>query len=432
MTDDPSSPSSAGGAEPKEILRVEDLACGYGGEDVLRGVSLAFHRGEMVGLIGPNGAGKTTLFRAVSGALPPSRGAVFLSGRSLHAIPPAEAALRMASTPQVLDVPFSFSVEAFVGMGRLPHLGRFSPMREKDREIVRRVLALMDLLDFGARPLNTLSGGERQRAIIAQALAQEPELLLLDEPAAHLDINHQVEVFELLHKIRAGGPAVVVVLHDLNLAAEYCERIILLKEGRVSAEGTPGEVITSKNLAGAFGVRLEVAPDPQTHRPVVHYRRVTPPSSDAGGTRVHVLCGGGTGATLLRRLHLEGFTVTTGVLNEGDSDLAYARSFGIPAVVERPFIPVGEEAAARTAEMMEGADMVVITAVPFGSGNVRNLTAIPPSKAARVLIVASPGERDFTGGEATALLDQLFKGGARGVASNSEVLESIQKMRAEG
>ncbi|MHC4598885.1 MAG: ABC transporter ATP-binding protein [Planctomycetota bacterium] len=414
------------------ILSVEGLHAGYGAHEVLRGVDLAVRPGELMGLIGPNGAGKTTLFRAVTGSLPPESGAVRLGGKPLDALTPGEAARRMAFTPQVLDVVFSFTVESFVEMGRHPHRGRFAPLGARDRDVVRRSMALVDLLEFAGRPLNTLSGGERQRAVVAQALAQEPEVLLLDEPAAYLDVNHQVEIFELLHRVRDRGPAVVVILHDLNLASEYCERIALLHEGRIAADGPPGDVITQAMLADAFGVRLEISPDPITGRPLVRYRRAARPGAAGRGIRVHVLCGGGTGVFLLRRLHIEGAEVTTGVLNEGDSDLAYARSLGIPAVEEAPFSAVGEAAAGKTRAFMEKADVILISAVPFGEGNLRNLQAVPKDRARATVFVEPGAEWDFSGGKARALVEGLRAGGARFVASDREALEAVRALATEG
>jgi iron complex transport system ATP-binding protein len=382
----------------------------------------------MTGLIGPNGAGTTTLFRAATGSITPVKGRVLLAGVPLLDLSPGEAARRMALTPQVMDVPFSFTVEQFIQMGRLPHLGRFSGPGPRDREKVHRAMALVDLLHFGDRPLNTLSGGERQRAVVAQALAQEPEILLLDEPAAYLDVNHQVEVFELLRRVRAQGPAVVVVLHDLNLAAEYCERIVLLQGGSIAADGAPSEVITPDLLAEAFGVRLDISEDPVSKRPIVRYRRTRESGSLSMGVRVHVICGGGAGASLLRRLHIEGVDVTTGVLNEGDSDLAYARGLGIEAVEEAPFSPISEGAAEKAKALMEKADVILIAAVPFGEGNVRNISVMPSERAGVTVVLEPRGEWDFSGGKASEKFDLLRRNGARFVSTDRDALEAVREL----
>ncbi len=419
-----SEPTGKGG---EDALRLEGVRAGYDGPDVLRGVDLTFRRGELTGIIGPNGAGKTTLFRAATGSLPVREGRVLFSGRMLGEIKAGEIARRVALTPQVLDVPFSFTVEEFVGMGRLPHLGRFTAPGEADRREVRRSMALVDLLPFSSRLLQTLSGGERQRAVIAQALAQEPDVLLLDEPAAHLDVNHQVEVFELLLAIRSRGPAVVAILHDLNLASEYCERVILVEEGRIAGDGPPEEVITTGNLASAFGLTLDVSPDPLTRRPAVRYRRTPPASADVDRPKVHVVCGGGSGATLLRRLHFEGFRVSTGVLNEGDSDASCAQWLGIPVVLEAPFHPVGEAATAKAQALMEEAEAVIVCGVAMGPGNVGNLEVIDSSMAGRVIFVDLKGEWDFTGGRARSLLESLRRAGALPVGSDREAFEALRE-----
>jgi iron complex transport system ATP-binding protein len=258
------------------ILQIEGLSCGYGRGDVLRGVNLSLSAGEMAGLIGPNGAGKTTLFRAITGSLAPREGRVLLGGSPLAALPPRDAARRLAFAPQFLEVPFSFTVGEFVGLGRLPHIGRFASPGARDREAVRRALSLMGVEELAPRPLDTLSGGERQRAVIAQALAQEPEVLLLDEPAAHLDVGHQVGVFELLSRISGEGVAVLAALHDLNLAAEFFGRIVLVAGGKVCADGRPEDVITGPLLDAAFGIRLEVTKEPSSGKPFVRYRRALP------------------------------------------------------------------------------------------------------------------------------------------------------------
>ncbi|MGD9497708.1 MAG: ABC transporter ATP-binding protein [Armatimonadota bacterium] len=241
------------------VLQARALHCGYDGRPVLRGVDLALYRGEFAGLIGPNGSGKTTLVRALAGRLPAQAGEVLLEGRPIAARPRREAARLLAVVPQISTPPFEFTVREIVAMGRTPHLGRLQPERPEDREAVERALRLTDVLELGQRPVTELSGGEFQRAVIARALAQEAPVMLLDEPVTHLDIGHQVGIFDLLARLnREEGRTILCVSHDLNLAAQYCDRLIALDEGVVVASGSPDEIVTEELVGRLYRCRVLV------------------------------------------------------------------------------------------------------------------------------------------------------------------------------
>jgi len=204
-----------------DLLEVKNLTCGYNGTDVIRDVSFSIRQGEFLGILGPNGAGKTTLFRAVTGILRPGAGSILYNGRKIDEIPARELAREVAVLPQVLDVSFPFSVEEFVRMGRFARRGRLEPFGKEDEAAVDKAMALTEIQDLGSKILNHLSGGERQRVLLAQALAQEPRLMLLDEPTTHLDIKHQVEILGLLSGLNREGLTIAAILHDLHLAAEH-------------------------------------------------------------------------------------------------------------------------------------------------------------------------------------------------------------------
>ena len=252
------------------LLEVEELVCGYDGHDVIRGVTFQVAEGDFLGIIGPNGAGKTTLFRALTRLLTPRRGDVRFRGRDLRHVAPKALAREVAVLPQSLDLAFSFTVEEFVLMGRFPHLAAFERVHATDHEVAERTMALCDVLSLRGRNVNELSGGEKQRAFIAQALAQEPRLLLLDEPTSHLDIGHQVQVMDILQGLnRDENLAVVMVLHDLNLASQYCEQLILMKDGSIFSSGSPRDVLTYQNIEQVYDTVVIVKENPLNARPHV-------------------------------------------------------------------------------------------------------------------------------------------------------------------
>ncbi len=272
---DGSSPATrAQAGEP--TLRVENLSVDLGGTQVLSSVSLQVEQGELVGLVGPNGAGKTTLLGAVRGTVSPADGNVSIEGTTVSNLSAREIGQLVATVPQETELSFSFSVENAVAMGRHPHIGRFGTAGSKDHAAVAEAIERTALSAFVDRPVTELSGGERQRVLFARALAQQTPLLLLDEPTANLDINHAIRTLDLVRSVVDDGRAAVAAIHDLNLAARYCDRLVLLTAGEVVASGTPREVLTSETLKTAFGATTVVDDDHVTNAP-----RVTALSEDA-------------------------------------------------------------------------------------------------------------------------------------------------------
>jgi iron complex transport system ATP-binding protein len=242
------------------ILEVNRVSFAYGERDVLREVSLTIQPGEFVGVLGPNGSGKSTLLKLLYGYLHPRAGTVLIKGRDLRALTPRVIAQTVAVVPQETPETFGFTVAERVLMGRHPFLGPFEFETARDLEIAREVMQLTDTLQFRDRTFNEMSGGERQRAMIASALAQTPEVLLLDEPTAMLDIKYQAQIMRLLRRLnRERRTTVVVSVHDLNLAALTCKRIVLLKNGQVMHDGPPGDVLDEKLLASVYDVEVHRA-----------------------------------------------------------------------------------------------------------------------------------------------------------------------------
>ena len=251
------------------MIAFEDVAVELGGKSVLEDVSLAVEEGSFLALVGPNGAGKTTLLRTVNGLVAPSAGRVELDGADVSGLSAREMARRVATVPQETQLGFDFDARSVVEMGRTPHRSRFGGPNEADQQAVERALARTETADLADRSVGELSGGERQRVLLARALAQETPALLLDEPTASLDINHQLTTLSLVRDLVDEGHTGVAAIHDLNLAARFCDRMALLAEGTLLAVGTPDEVLTSERLAEAYGVPTAVTENPVTGTPTV-------------------------------------------------------------------------------------------------------------------------------------------------------------------
>ena len=231
-------------------------------EAAVRGVSLSVSPESLLAVVGPNGAGKTTLMKLLSGSLPPQEGGVTLDDRPLASLGDRERALAIAVVPQAEPSPFPITVREMVGMGRYAHLGRWQRSGNRDRAVVERAMARCAVAEFADRQLGQLSGGERQRARIARALAQEAPVLLLDEPTAGLDLRYRMEVFDLLRQLRTAGLGVLVITHDINLAARFADLLLLLDRGLTRARGAPDEVLTRESLEAIYGWPLRVVPHP--------------------------------------------------------------------------------------------------------------------------------------------------------------------------
>ncbi len=389
-------------------LEARDLVYQVARTRILDGVNLGAGRGEFVGLIGPNGAGKSTLLRAVSGLLQSDAGEVALEGRNLTEMSAKEIAAVLAQVPQTAAYTYGFTSLEVVVMGRYPHMSRLQVEGPSDRRIALEAMQLTETEGFAEREVTTLSGGERQRVFVARALAQEPRILLLDEPTANLDIHHQLKVLELVRHLVGEGMTAVAAIHDLGLAARYCHRLVLLSGGRVVAEGPPHEVLTAANIEAAFGVCSVIYRDPLTDTLSLSILGPSRPWEEPGSAgRVHVVCGGGSGTRLLFQLQQAGFTVTAGVLGAGDTDRVSAGVLGIEHVPVPAFGAIDDDAHARHLALAATADVAVLCDVPIGPNNLRNLDALSAARHV-VCLEASPfAERDFTGGAAQRVLAGL-------------------------
>ena len=390
------------------LVGVDGLQVDLGGKTVLDGVDAAIDSGSFVGLVGPNGAGKTTLLRTLNGALSPASGTVTVAGERVHDLSSKAASRLVATVPQDTTVAFDFDVRTVVEMGRNPHRSRIGGWDEADTEAVERAFEWTDTDQFADRGIGTLSGGERQRVLLARALAQESPLLLLDEPTASLDINHQVRTLELVRELVSRGKTAVAAIHDLNLAAQYCDELLLLSDGDVAASGPPEAVLTEETLSGAFDANAVVSSHPVTGSVYVTALPDGRRSGSAAPTgRVHVVGGGGTAARYLHVLDAAGYEVTAGALNEGDTDTEAARGLALDVVTVDPFAGVDSEAREAVDERIAAADCVLVADVEVGAGNLPNLRAATNADSV-VLVEERPfADRNFVGPEATRVYEAL-------------------------
>ncbi|MGC8668342.1 MAG: ABC transporter ATP-binding protein [Chthonomonadales bacterium] len=414
-------------------IRASHVRAGYGRLEAIRDVSLDLQPGEFVGLVGPNGAGKSTLLRVLSGTLPLISGTVTLNDRPLSHFSARDLARNIAFVPQSEPTLFDFTVREVVLMGRHAYIHGIAGEKPEDFAAATRAMAATDTLSLADRPITTLSGGEHRRVLIARALAQEAPVLLLDEPTAHLDLSHQVELLTVIRKrVEHHDAAALAALHDLNLAATFCHRVLLMASGSIEAEGPIQTVFQQHILTRVYGGGIEVHRHPVTGSPIV---LPAPPSSAAPAApapRIHVICGGGTGGALLSELVRRGCHVTAGVLNRMDTDDSVCAALGIERITEAPFSPISPSALEAATRLVHNADAVVVSEVPIGKGNLANLDLVFAAleRGKPVFLMGDPSfaHRDFTGGLATSRWQQALAKGGRAITGLSQIRwEALQE-----
>jgi iron complex transport system ATP-binding protein len=396
---------------------------------ILEGIDLVAGTGRLLGIIGPNGSGKSTLIRCISRSLTPQSGSIHLEGREIMHFSKKDLARTLSVVPQEANRTFDFNVEDVVMMGRYPHQTLLSSVSVEDREACRDAMATVGVTALGERRITTLSGGEWQRVLIARTLAQESGIVLLDEPTSHLDASHQILILTAFQALVRNGATVIGVFHDLNLASHFCDEIVVLSGGRVAAFGPPSDTVIPAILRDVFSLDAIVGRHPYTGRPVV-LPLFSHSSSEGPGKRGHVICGGGSGGWLLPALVAAGCAVTTGVLAMNDSDYETARHLGIPCISEPPFAALSEVSCGALQEALARSDLIVLTEMPIGPGNLGNLRALDACEEPVRLVllvgrddgVRGGGIDDYTDGEATALVHRLLKSGRMDRCSLEDIL----------
>ena len=373
----------------RNLVSVRDLGFTYDVRPVLRRVSFDVDGGDFVGVVGPNGSGKSTLLDLIDGVLRPTSGKILVRGKPTHTYRRRDMAREVALVPQQFALEFDLSVREVVEMGYYCRAKEADAPADAGQTLAR--LGVGGLVD---RRFSELSGGEKQLVVLAQALMQRAQLLLLDEPASALDVSHQLRLFDLLKQLNAEGLTVLCVLHDLNLAIHYFDKLLVFSEGEVAAYGAPDEVLRPEIIEAVYGVRAFL------HRHAGRtYLTFSPRLRGERLGRVHLVCGGGTGSGMMRELVDAGYDVSAGVLNALDTDEETGRELGLRMAVEAPFSPVSDETHAENLALMDRADVVIVTAIPVSHGNERNIVAVMEAAGAGKSVWAAEGvlDGDFTG-----------------------------------
>ena len=378
------------------MIDIEGLAHSFGDVDVLEGVSLSVEPGEFVALVGPNGAGKTTLVRAINGVLDPDGGSVVLEGDPAETLDSRAVSRRVATVPQDTHVGFSFTARQLVEMGRTPHRSRLD--WSDDAEPVAAAMERTETASLADRTVDSLSGGERQRVLLARALAQETPALVLDEPTASLDINHQIQVLGLVAELVAEGRAALAAIHDLDLAARFCDRLVVLHDGRIRARGSPAHVLADPTVATAFDTETAVSRDHVTGTPRIAALE-SRPDRDA---RVHVAGGGEGAATAVRELHRAGFELSVGPTPRGDVTAELARALELDIVTAPAFERPGPDRVDVARDLAATADVLVSTG---GAGGTALADTGTPSHVRASLGGSATGVASVDGGTGAAVED---------------------------
>jgi iron complex transport system ATP-binding protein len=427
----------------KAKVKVHNVSFYYARSMALDDVSVSVKKGDFLAVLGPNGSGKSTLLRTISGALRPTTGSVLIDEREVSQIGHRVRAQSVAVLGQSEHTDFPFTAQEVVLLGRYCRMGQFQRESDLDLEIVKSAMELTGCESLASRPINSLSGGERQKVLIARALAQEPEVLLLDEPTTFLDISSQASVLGVLRRLNEeNGVTVIAVFHDLNLAVGYARTMLMLDAGRIHAYGPPEVVLTAENIRAVYKTPAIIQSHPTLGLPYVLFdpagtkplTQATPEYPDPGpGLHVHVIGGGGAADSLLRALDSLRFEVTAGILNVGDSDWSTARSLGIDIIDAPPFSPVTEKASILEHTILE-SDFTVLAEVPFGFGNLTNLEALLNASrlGAEIGLIGYEDtlpDRDYTQGVAASLYKELIAQGSLLFCDVDEALTYLRSLK---
>lgn len=397
------------------MLKTDNLKFSYNQEKVLKGIDLEIEANSFIGIIGPNASGKSTLLKNISKTLKADSGVVLLEKKLLNDYSASELAKKMAVVPQNTDISFNFTVYDIIMMGRHPYQKRWSYLCDQDKKIVKEVMNLTDTLKLKDKLINELSGGEKQRVIIARALAQKPDILLLDEPTSSLDINYQGEIYDLLSYLNQElNLTIITVSHDLNLTAQYCEELILLKDGKIFAAGSAESVLTEKNIKEVYNAEVLIKKNPLSEKPFV---TLIPEANLAQKSfkekkdfKIHVIAGGGTAKDFLYQLDNLGYQLSIGVLNIGDADWQAAKELGIKIVEAPPFIDISEKEIKENRKLIKEADLLILSDLPFGHGNLANLEIILdyPEKEKILFANLAIKKRDYIKGKAERIWNKIL------------------------
>jgi iron complex transport system ATP-binding protein len=367
-------------SKTKTVLSCQNLVVGYKDTPIIKNINITFEAGQFITLLGPNGAGKTTLLRTLSRHLESLSGSIQIGDRPLAELRQAELARIMAVVLTDKVTPPLFNVFQFVALGRYPHTDFLGRLTEQDREVVSHSLSAVNAEDLTHREFASLSDGERQKVLVARALAQEPQILLLDEPTAHLDLKHRVEVMAILRNLcRRKGITVIASLHDVDIAAKVSDRVALIKNGAITDWGYPEEILTSETVADLYDFNSACF---SHHLGSIELR------GDGHLGKVFVVAGMGSGATIYRMLAKRGYAISTGVLQSNDLDCFVAESLGADCVSQAPSKNMSKESLTRALARLDKCDMVIDAGFDSEGPYQSNLTLLKKA--------ATSGKRVFS------------------------------------
>ena len=406
----------------KPILTVENVGLAIDEHTILQDIDFAVGEGEFVGIIGPNGAGKSTLLKSLRG-MNPATGTIKVFDKDLHRLSEKEIARNVAYMQQEMNTGFGFSAKQVVLAGRYPYLAWWQNESEDDVAIAEKYMNFTGVLHLADKDINRMSGGEKQRVLLAKVLTQETNLIFLDEPTASLDLTYQEEIFRQCKELCHEGKTILIVVHDIRLAAKFCSRLILLNEGKILADGSPSDVITVKNLQQAYKMSAAVFHNDVSGLLDIYTYHEGKTCSDI---KVHLICGGGIAAPLIRMMYEHHYQISVGVLSSGDGDAIVAGAFDAEVIYKPPFAPIGEVCHKANCDLIEQADFTVLCNIPYGINNLVNLQAAVTARKLIVLEDTPIENRDYTEGKATRLYQALIQQSQVNVMTTEEFVKMME------
>ncbi len=410
------------------ILIAENLGLTIDEHPILQDINLTVDTGEFVGIIGPNGAGKSTLLKGLRG-IHPATGSIEVFGEKLHVLSEKQIARKVAYMQQEINTGFGFTAKQVVLAGRYPYLEWWQNESENDDAIAEKYMKFTGVSHLANKDINHMSGGEKQRVLLAKVLTQETDLIFLDEPTASLDLTYQEEIFRQCKQLCQQGKTILIVVHDIRLAAKFCSRLILLHKGNVLADGLPEEVITGDNLHEAYQMHAAVFNNYVSGLLDIYtYHEKNENNRDK---RIHIIAGGGIASDLIRKLYEQHYQISTGVLSTGDGDAIVASAFDAKVIYKDAFAPIDESSSEENRALIRQANFTVLCNVAYGINNLRNLKDSLMAKHLIVLQDTPIEERDYTNGEAKRLYDALIQQSQVKVMTTNEFMQLMEQGKWE-
>lgn len=346
-------------------LKTEKLAVGYGRKKIVDGMDFEVGQGQIACLLGPNGSGKTTILKTIAGLLPPLNGSVLIDGININAFDKTVFSKKVGVVLTEKIVPGLMTVFDVVSLGRYPYTGFMGTLKKQDNNVIHEAIGMVQAENIAHRYFHELSDGERQKTLIARALAQEPDILVLDEPIGHLDVHHRIEVLSILKKLSKNKRITVIIsLHEVDLAIKISDLVLLLNHGKLETVGSPEDVIDKNTIKKLYGIK---------HGNYNHTLGSTEILPHICMPQIFVLAGSGTGTPVYRMLAKSGFSISTGVLHQNDIDFCVADSMGAETICEQPFELIGEESFLNAKEKMLLSKHIIDAGYPIGRMNRLNV-----------------------------------------------------------